>query len=96
MAITLSPATEAAFKALATSANSTVVEEFKALLVFAPVADVQGLSVDIASVIPTSAKPYAVARFTAEYSEVFLANSEEDAADTMGEMYSNMMEAIYC
>lgn len=96
MAITLSPATEVTFKSLATSANSTVVEEVATLIVFAPVADVQGLADDIAAVIPASAKPYAIAIITEKGSEAYLANSAEDAADTMVEMRSNMEEAIYC
>lgn len=96
MSITLSPSTEAAFKSLVTSGNSTTVAETGTLIVFAPIADVQGLAADIAAVIPTFAKPYAVAMINENGSEVYLANSADDAADTMGEMYSNMMEAIYC
>lgn len=96
MAITLSPATEAAFKSLATSANSTTVIETGTRIVFAPIADVQGLAADIATVIPAFTKSYAVAIMSENGSEAYLANSADDAADTMGEMYSNMMEAIYC
>lgn len=96
MAITLSPATVAGIKALATKENSTVPFEGSVLIVTVPVASVPGLSADIAAVIPNSTKAYAIASLSEGANFTYLEETAEMAADVMFEMSANLQELEYC
>lgn len=95
MSVSLSPATAAAFKTLATSKNSEAPAGTDTLIVFAPVSDVQGLAEEIAAVYPELNKAYAIASITKTNAVVYLEDSAESAADTMVEMSYNTIEAFY-
>lgn len=96
MAITLSPATVAAIKALATKENSTVPFEGSVLIVTVPVASVPGLAADIAAVIPNSTKGYAIASLSEGSNFAYLEASTEEAEGVMLEMSYHAVEAEYC
>jgi len=96
MSVSLSTATTAAFKAVATSKNSETPANTETLIVFAPVSAVQGLAGEIAAVYPELKKEFAIAIITGTNGVVYLEDSAESAADTMVEISYNVFEAANC